>query len=83
MMLRSKEMVRYNHRKDMQQDMIESIYEQANMQERIKVLHTYYVTENKLMTKFEFTFSCVKVLIGMYSEMSLMQAKAFVDNSLV
>ena len=79
MMLRSKEMVRYNHKLDM----IESMYEQANMQERIKVLHTYYVTENKLMTKFEFTLACVKILIGMYSEMSLMQAKAFVDNSLV
>ena len=77
MMLRSKEMVIHN----LKYDICSSSYDQVNMQEHIKVLHSYYVIENKLMTKFEFTLACVKVLIGMYSEMSLMHAKAFVDKS--
>lgn len=62
-------------------DLVTLAHEQSNTQKDIKALYGYYVTENRMMTHFNFVLQCVKVLIGMYP-MSLVEAKAFVDNSL-
>ena len=63
------------------QDLSTFIYKQAPIQKDIKALYGYYVTTNGIMSHFNFVLQCVKVLIGMYP-MSLVEAKAFVDNSL-
>lgn len=60
---------------------LSTINEQESVRERIKVLYSYYVIENKLMSQFNFTLGCVKTLINMYPNMGLFEAKVFVDNS--
>lgn len=62
-------------------DLCTLAHEQSCAQKDIKTLYAYYVTTNRMLTHFNFVLHCVKTLIGMYP-MSLVEAKAFVDNSL-